>query len=177
MLYVLYHCCQHLTLSQSPVSTLSSSSRCGACAPWCPLVTVPLGTMNSKCSTWTPFPLRPSSHHLGKWAKPETWELLFSPRLPGSNWLLRRMELSYFIATISLALLDLPSCGHWNSPLATEYGVFQQGWVVSFKSPRIDVCETLYSSGAEKAVWTWPDCNVHKLGVKPWLSGCPFLQF
>lgn len=113
---------------------------------WCPLVSVPR-------APWTqygqPKLLLPESvvtisanePTLFGLPKPETWWgvgrlILFSPSLPRSSWLARRMELPFHRNTISLPLLVFPSRGHWKSPLATTgSGLFPLGWVVSFKSP------------------------------------------
>lgn len=113
---------------------------------WCPLVSVPRApwTQYGQPKLLLPEPvvtLSANEPTLFGLPKPETWWgvgrlILFSPSLPRSSWLARRMELPFHRNTISLPLLVFPSRGHWKSPLATTgSGLFPLGWVVSFKSP------------------------------------------
>lgn len=121
---------------------------------WCPLVSVPRApwTQYGQPKLLLPEPVVTLSANeptlFGKWANIVRIAqarnlvggvgrlILFSPSLPRSSWLARRMELPFHRNTISLPLLVFPSRGHWKSPLATTgSGLFPLGWVVSFKSP------------------------------------------
>lgn len=123
-------------------------------APWClcfldvPWWLVPwvLWTQHVQSKPLLPEPvvtILANGPTLTQMPKPETWKLLFSPSLPRSNWLARRIELPFPGNIISLVNLGFPSHGHWKSSWATG-GLFRLGWVVSLKLPRINVCATLY---------------------------------